>query len=114
MTCQDAEGIIMEFHEYYPKDRLHEELVSYREPRSMFQWEHEEGTVFEELANRMCWPLSAWEIAMVEAQKIATFHNLVVRQIKRRGKLDRRARRVAAWQMVKASFMAARARDRRL
>ena len=66
MPCTDAQGVIMGFHEYYPKDKLHAELLSLRHPWveqqyvcRFFNWER--ACVFDCLTTRMNWPESKWE-----------------------------------------------------
>ena len=71
----DSESIVLNFHEHYPKDKLHEELLSLRDPwiladRVMDWWrEHpvddfsmpmnvEAPCVFDGLDRRMLWPKS--------------------------------------------------------
>ena len=68
---RDSRGIVLEFHEHWPKDKLHEELLSLRDPwvladYTMDWWkekaEHylglERPCVFDGLGDRMLWPKS--------------------------------------------------------
>ena len=64
---RDSQGIVLEFHEHWPKDKLHEELLSLRDPWKLVdyvmdyydeQGGHEKPCVFEGLDKRMLWPKS--------------------------------------------------------
>ena len=70
MPCTDAQGVIMGFHEYYPKDKLHAELLSLRDPWNEQQylcrfWRDDRPCVFDNLRGRLQWPESkcflAWK-----------------------------------------------------
>ena len=57
----DTESVIMSFHEYVPKDRLHAELFALRdewnEAPYLFKYfdDPERVNVFANLRRRMCW-----------------------------------------------------------
>ena len=64
---RDSRGIVLDFHEHWPKDKLHEELLSLRDPWVLAdyvmdyfdeQGGHEKPCVFEDLDKRMLWPKS--------------------------------------------------------
>ena len=66
MPCADEQGIIMAFHEYFPKDALHAELLSLNHPWIEQQysarfWNWDRPTVFDCLTVRMNWPGSRWD-----------------------------------------------------
>ena len=74
MLDADTASVVMDFHEYYPKDRLHAELVSIRDPwnEQLFLarfWRDDRPCVFDNLTRRMRWPESACFVLWKKARE---------------------------------------------
>ena len=64
MLPKDIEDLVWTYHEFYPKDELHKELMSlaYGEIRGPYYDFNIFGhSVFLDLPSRLCWPVRPWD-----------------------------------------------------